>query len=245
MAKRNIKKNIGGKVGHKLPSRENLISGVFDIWGREISRAKVLSDGVTFCEEGALLLAIYIDAFSQRRYPNNCDNRKFFKEIVMKYSRLDDMYQKIDLLFFYQWKTAGLQCEGRYNRLQCYDEIKDILISKYGGPNGFDNNKYIYPDEIIDTVNSNRFKGYDENNLRCNVSKFNLCEVLYLFARCSPVHENNFRLLNKQKDSDGSERCIEKHIINRQLIYDTVNNIFNNLKDDCLSLNKYPGELPN
>lgn len=209
-----------------------------------ISKTESLLGQEKYYLEAILILSCYIGSFSSSRYPAIDYDSEKYKKVVLEYSGMKDLYELIDIFFFYQWPRSAFKDHEKYKKLKNYDEIENILKKKYGDDNKVkENNRYISQTEFIDCILAEPFAGLDEENIKKYLPLFSLCEMLYRFVRCSAVHNLSFPFVNKSQKDDGSIVYRDNHKITGELLLQTVKNILNNMKSECISKLKYPEQL--
>jgi hypothetical protein len=87
-------------------TKTDWIKTYFDVWRGDISRVKTLLNSPEYFLEAILVLVCYIGALAAARFPGRGD-RDSYKRIVDRYSGLESIYNKVDLLFFYQWPRSS------------------------------------------------------------------------------------------------------------------------------------------
>jgi len=83
------------------------IAKYFEKWEKDVKKAENLLVSDDFFLEGLLVLSCYIGALGRLRYPSETRDWKSYKTIVSEYSGQREVFENIDLLFFYQWPTSG------------------------------------------------------------------------------------------------------------------------------------------
>lgn len=223
--------------------KDYFIEEYFKVWEKDLIKAKYLLTQNEYYLEAILVLSCYIGALASLRCPQLNDN-KSYKKTVLEYSGKKDIYEKIDLLFFYQWPKSDFKDRGSYKKLKNYDEIKSILVSEFGDEDVVKNNmRYVTQQDIIKHILAQPFKELDRQNLESNLSLFSVCEILYRYVRCHAVHNKSFPLVNSFFSTDGVVRYEDNHIITGEFLFQTVENIVQTLKEECLKKKKWPSEL--
>jgi hypothetical protein len=227
------------------------IKTYFDIWREDVSRVEILLKSPNYFIEAVLVLACYIGALASARFPGRSD-RDSYKRIINRYSGLKSIYNKIDLLFFYQWPRSSYRRSKNlharpYSKIKGYSQIKRHLIRHFGKMEFIrDDPKRRYV--TIPTL-LKRFNPLPPGLTRQNVSKtlklFTVGEVLYRYVRCHAVHENLFPLFGTVTSVNGTKRYTEDHLITGTRLLETVKNIAKNLEQECLVQTKLPWQLYN
>jgi hypothetical protein len=226
-----------------MNDKSEFIKFYFKDLHQSLSKCKSLLAQKDYYLEAILLLSCYIGAFSSLRYPDIKFDGEKYKKIVLDYSGMKDLYEEIDLLFFYQWSKSDFQNHGEYKKLKDYSDIVAILEKKYGDTDKVkEGTRYISQREFIDYVLS-QSSSLDSNNLRTYLPLFSLAEILYRYLRCYAVHNVLFPFVNKGQTDDGSITYEDNHKITSDIIMKTAENILNNLKKECLDSGKWPHEL--
>jgi len=199
--------------------------------------------------EGILVLSCYIGAFSRFRYPGINEDWKVYKEIVLNYSGMRDMYEKIDLLFFYQWPRSIQSSKSEYKKLRNHPELVNVLSKVFGAEQSISPksspNRFLSVPKLLTVISPRSIPGFDQRNFETYIELFSNCEILYRFVRCQAVHHRDFPLFNEISEVEsGKVRYESNHIIDELVIHKTVDNIAKNLGTECLKENKWPWELP-
>lgn len=222
---------------------DELIAEYFKVLKQDLSKAEKLLNQDEYYLEAILILSCYIGALASLRYPQLKDNESY-KKTVLQYSGKKDIYEKIDLLFFYQWPKSDFKDHGAYKKLKNYEEIKSVLVSEFGNEDVVKNNmRYVTQEDILKYILAKPVKGFDLKNLKSNLSLFSVCEILYRYVRCYAVHNKSFPLVNSVLSTDGGMRYEDKHLITGKFLFQTVESILHNLEVECLKEGKWPYEL--
>jgi hypothetical protein len=226
----------------------DFIDEYFKKWDENLKRARSLLSRQEFFLEGILVLSCYIGALSRLRYRNEDKDWKAYKQIVLEYSGKRDLYEKIDLLFFYQWPRSLYKDDKEFKKLADYPQLVQIFTSKFGDEGSIrldnDKNRYATENHLLNAISSNPFPEFDQDNFIRYVKLFSNCEILYRYVRCQAVHENDFPLVNKVSIVEsGTIRYEDNHIITGKVIYETVRDILENLRRECLAKQQWPFEL--
>jgi hypothetical protein len=102
-----------------IQAKGEFISAYFDERKRQLARARKLINQQEYLLEGILVLCCHIDSFATLRFPF-LKSRAAFKQVLLKYSGKRAFYEKIDLLFLYQWPTSHLRNNGDYKTFKNY-----------------------------------------------------------------------------------------------------------------------------
>jgi hypothetical protein len=86
----------------------HFITEYFRQWRHDVARAEALLTSNECFLEGLLVLSCYIGAFAKVRFPQETKDWKSYKKVVWEYSGQKNIYENIDVLFFYQW--PGSKC---------------------------------------------------------------------------------------------------------------------------------------
>ncbi len=226
-----------------MKDKNQFIELYFKDLKESLNKCKTLLSQKEYYLEAILLLSCYIGAFSSLRYANIKWDGEKYKKVVLHYSGMKDLYEEIDLLFFYQWPTSDFKNNGEYLKLKDHNDIVKILEKKYGDVTSVkENTRYISPTEFINYVLS-QSSSLDCNNLRTYLPLFSLVEILYRYLRCYAVHNVSFPFVNKGQDDEGKITYEDNHKITGNIILETTENIFSNLEKECLDNSKWPYEL--
>ncbi len=227
-----------------MDDKKLFIELYFKDWKESFSKVKTLLKQDDYYLEAILILSCYIGAFAALRYPAIQYDGDKYKKIVSEYSGMKEMYELIDLLFFYQWPRSDFKDHGEYKKLKHHTELVSILIRKYGDEAKIkEGTRYISQDEFISHILSNSFVDFDEENLKQYLPLFSLCEMLYRYLRCYAVHNVSFPFVNKGQMVDGKIIYQDNHKITGDVLLQTSENILNNLESECIKLIKWPNEL--
>jgi len=227
-----------------MDDKKLFIEPYFKDWKESFSKVKTLLKQEDYYLEAILLLSCYIGAFAALRYPTNQSDGEKYKKVVLEYSGMKEMYELIDLLFFYQWPSSDFKANGEYKKLKHHPELVRILKTKYGDEAEIkEGTRYISQDEFISHISSNSFADFDQQNLKQYLPLFSLCEMLYRYLRCYAVHNVSFPFINKGQTVDGQIIYQDNHKITGDVLLQTSENILNNLESECIKLIKWPNEL--
>jgi len=161
------------------------IAEYFGKWEQDVKRAENLLASDDFFLEGLLVLSCYVGALGRLRYPNETKDWKSYKTIVSKYSGQTEIYENIDLLFFYQWPTSSLANDKVYRCLKNYPEIVAVFKSEFGTDIKTDPRRYQKREELCRLVKSAGEAWFDE----ANFEKY----IELIFSRTGP---GSFRRLS-------------------------------------------------
>ncbi len=98
-----------------MSDKKLLIEFYFEDLKESLLKCKTLLEQKDYYLEGILLISCYIGAFSSLRYPTIKWDGEKYKKIVLDYSGMKDLYEEIDLLFFYQWPKSDFKNHGEQN----------------------------------------------------------------------------------------------------------------------------------
>jgi hypothetical protein len=228
--------------------RSDLLIAYFDQWSKDVNRAEVLLGSEEYFLEGLLVLSCYIGALAQLRFPQTKEDWKSYKEIVSKYSGLNDIYENIDLLFFYQWQNnSKVANEKVYNELKNYPKLLAILKSEYGDDENIKGSiiRYQKRDKLIELIKSKNVTWFDEANFTKYIELFSNNQILYKFVRCEAIHNADISpIFNRSYQPQSNKQTYkDNHQINREVILKTVRNIVSRLRQESLKELKWPWEL--
>lgn len=174
----------------------DFIDEYFKEWDETLKRAKNLLEQQKYYLEGILVLSCYIGALSRLRYPTEDKDWKAYKQIVLEYSDKRDLYEKMDLLFFFQWHRSLYKDDKEFKKLKNYNQLVNIFTTKFGDEGEIrlnaDKNRYKTENQLLDAITSNPFPGFDQANFIRYIRLFSNCEILYRYVRCQAVREKDF-----------------------------------------------------
>jgi hypothetical protein len=220
------------------------ITEYFRKWEQDVQRAESLLASDDFFLEGLLVLSCYIGALGRLRYPNEKKDWKSYKTIVSEYSDQKEVYENIDLLFFYQWPTSRFANDKSYQCLKNYSELAVAFKSQFGADIKTDPRRYQKREELCRCVESAGAAWFDEANFVKYIELFSNNQILYEFVRCEAVHNSTFPLFNTVYHSEEKKTTYQdNHQIDRNTVLATVKNVIANLKRECLEKAKWPHEL--
>ena len=212
------------------------IRSYFDELGKRLDRSAKLLGREEFLFEAILVLCCHIGSYARLRFPKQSDHESY-KRIVLVYAGQRQLYEKIDLLFLYQWPRSDLSDDRRYKKFKNYSSVKRILESHFGDENAIQQKQqFVTQDSIIKRVTS--IPGLDMNNLKISLPLFSVAEELYHYMRCPAVHNMRFAFWSKQ--GKGTHPLTK----NKYTLLTTARNIHRNLKRECLKQAKLPSQLP-
>lgn len=195
--------------------------------------------------EGITILIVRIPAISRDRYPTLGD-RDAFKELVKIYSGLYDIFENIDLLFFYQWRDSKYSNDKLYQKLDKYDEILQIFIKTYGNEEDINNSdkRFQKRENLLSTLNESGIADFDADNFTKYIELFSNNQIFYSYSRCEAVHHNDFPLINIGYTFPDMQRVYtHNHQITGEVIIEALSGIIASLNKECLSKEKWPQEL--
>jgi hypothetical protein len=219
------------------------IDKYFEQWEKNIQKATELLENCHYFLEGILVLSCYLGAFASLRFPALRDGEAYVK-IVIEYSHKKEFFEKIDLLFFYQWPKSNLRDHGAYKALKNHSNIVEALNKVYGTEDDIKSGtRYISQDKFMENVVSALIPGFDENNLRDKLPLFSLAELLYRYVRCDAVHNYEFPLFNEVRSVDGNAYYKDNHAITGKVLIETTRCVLKTLWEECKFKEKWPFEI--
>ncbi len=222
-----------------LQAKREFIETYFQERRQQLERAKLLMDQDKYLFEGLLVLCCHIGSYAALRFPNMRSDRKAFKAVVLKYSGKRALYEKIDLLFLYQWERSHFRGENAYKGFKNYPDVKKILVSRFGDENMIQIKKrFVTQATITNTILSNSFPALDKQDLKRRLPLFSVGDQCYRYLRSFAVHNFRFPFLERRNN-----RYVPNHIITPEVLYDTAKNVLNNLERECLRRGKFPEQL--
>lgn len=148
-----------------IKAKKAFIRSYFDELGKRLDRSAKLLKCQEFFFEAILVLLCHIGSFARLRFPQPCPDHLSYKRIVLEYSGQRRLYEKVDLLFLYQWPSSELRNEKRYKQFKNYKTVKRTLESHFGDENAIQQKtRFVTQDSIIKRVK--KFPGLDINNLK-------------------------------------------------------------------------------
>jgi hypothetical protein len=214
------------------------IEQYFKQWNKDVNRAEALLKSEEYFLEGLLVLSCYIGALARLRYPNITEDWKSYKKIVHEYSSLNNIFDNIDLLFFYQWRVSIVGDDKEYNKLKNYDELLAIFRSEFGDEQNIKGSEVRYQkrSQLIELIKSKNVSWFDEDNFIKYIELFSNNQICYRFIRCEAVHNAYFPLLNASCQPETKKQTYrDNHQVNREVILNTVRNILERLRQESLS----------
>lgn len=219
------------------------IDEYFKQWEKNLKKANELIENHRYLLEGILVLSCYLGAFASLRFPTLRDGEAYVK-IVLEYSGNREFFERIDLLFFYQWPRSKLRDNGNYKALKQHWEIVEALKRSYGTEDDIKaGTRYVSPAKFIENVVAAAIPGFDEQNLREKLPLFSLAEMLYRYVRCDAVHSYDFPLINEGIDGNGSVIYEYNHAINDKVLLETTRSVLKALWEECRVEDKWPFEM--
>lgn len=219
------------------------IDEYFKQWEKNLEKANELLENRRYHLEGILVLSCYLGAFAASRFPTFRDREAYVK-IVLEYSGNRDFFEKIDLLFFYQWERSKLRDNGNYKALKQHGKIVEAVKQSYGTEDDIKaGTRYVSPAKFIEIVLSAAIPGFDEQNLREKLPLFSLVELLYRYVRCDAVHNYDFPLINKGINCNRKEIYEHYHAITDKVLLETTRSVLKTLWDECRTKEKWPHEM--
>ena len=153
-------------------------------------------------------------------------------------------FEKIDLLFFYQWPRSKFRDKGSYKALKQHSEIVEALKPVYGSEDDLKaKTRYISPVDFVTHVQSAAIPDFDELNFREKLPLFSLAEMLYRYLRCDAVHNAEFPFINELTDMDGNVTYEDNHAITGAVLLETTRAVWEALWKECQAKAKWPHEL--
>lgn len=238
-----------GVLNLAMSAKTELIKTYFAQWKDDVSKTKKLLETKDYYCEAILLLSCYIGAVAAMRFPRIDSDREAYQKTVIRYSGLKSFYDKIDLLFFYQWPRSVYRRSRSpkaraYSKIKGYTQLKKALARRLGDENAVrDNPTRRY--RAIRRVAKLAPPAMDQRSVLKTLRLFSLSEILYRFVRCHAVHNKRFPLVVKVHSIDGKTRYKDNHLLTGVKLLETVTNIINNLENECVSKRKMLDELPN
>lgn len=225
----------------------DFLNAHFDQWTDDIDRAETLLRSEEYFLEGLLILSCYIGALARERYPQITEDWESYKKIVSKYSGRNDIFENIDLLFFYQWrKNFTVKNDKVYTRLKNYPKLLAIFRNELGDEESIKRStvRYQKRERLVELIKSKNVAWFDEINFTKYIELFSNNQILYKFVRCEAVHNADFPLFNRSYQPQ-TERLTydDNHQVNREVILNTVRNIIKKLRQESLEKLKWPWQL--
>jgi len=222
-----------------IRAKKATIGNYFEHLGKALNKAAALLDHPGFFFEAILVLLCHIGSYARLRFPKPCPDYMSYRRIVLEYSGQQRLYEKIDLLFLYQWRDSDVGNMNRYKRFRNYSDVKTILESHFGDQNAITQRKrFVTQDSIIKRVQIAGLPGLDMNNLKKSLPLFSVVEELYLYMRCPAVHTMRFPFWAAQAHGNHALTSDNYTLLR------TARSILRNLKKECLRKAKFPFQLP-
>jgi hypothetical protein len=232
-------------------TKKSWIETYFKAWAKDIERAEKLLMSIEYYQETMLVLFCYVGALGAARFPGRADWDSYQK-IVCRYSGLNSLYSKVDLLFFLQWPRSYYRRSKEkhaipYRKIKGYSTIKRKLIRYYGNEQSiaYSSKKRYVPIQTLLKRLDPPPKGVTREGISKTLKLFAVSTILYRYFRCAAVHENHLPLVDRVSFVDGSMRYKDSHLITSEKLLETVKNIVGNLKKECVLKDKFPWELYN
>ena len=226
-----------------MTAKADVMLDYFTRWGDDLDRAKSLLEDPKYCLEGWLVLSCHIGALASLRFPTLRDNERY-KLVVLEYSTMRPFYEEIDLLFFLQWPKSDFSTHGDYLKLKSHTKLATQIEAAFGDEHQIRTQKrYVSPVDFMAAVGPSPFPGFDGVNLQQYLPLFSNVELLYRFVRCLAVHSLRFPFVTRVHLANDGVRYDDNHAITRIVLYQTVANIVNNLRSECVGKSKWPWEL--
>jgi addiction module HigA family antidote len=231
--------------------RSHCLNAYFDQWSKDVNRAEVLLRSEEYFFEGLLVLSCYIGAIARLRYPQIIDDRESYKKIVSRYSGLNDTFENIDLLFFYQWNNSIVTNRASdkkwYERLKNYPELLALFKSELGDEEiiKVSTDRYQKRERLVELIKTKNVAWFDEVNFTKYIEFFSNNQILYKIVRCEAVHNADLpALFNRSYQPQSNKQTYkDNHQVNREVILNTVRNIVSRLRQESLNELKWPWEL--
>jgi len=222
-----------------IKAKKATILAYFQHLRQGLDRAATLLEQQDFLFEAILVVICHIGTYARLRFPRPYPDSKSYKQIVLEYSGQRRLYEKIDLLFLYQWRKSDVSDDKRYKKFKNYSDVKGILEVHFGDENVIrQKQRFVTQDIIIKRVRSARLPGLDMNNVKSSLQLFSVAEQLYLYMRCPAVHTMRFPFWDRQGRGN-HPLTRDKYTLLR-----TARSILRNLKKECLRKAKFPFQLP-
>ena len=223
-----------------------IVTELFRQWSIDVARAEALLASNEYFLEAVLVLSCHIGALARLRYPHETKDWKSYKTVVWEYSGQKDIYENIDLLFFYQWPKSKLANNKIYTGIRDYPKIVGVLAAAFGDEDAIRGapQRYQKREDLIDLIKEKNIGWFDEANFVKYIELFSNNQILYEFLRCEAVHNADFPLFNcSYHVATNTQTYKDNHQVNGAVILATVKGIVENLKAECLGNTKWPWEL--
>jgi hypothetical protein len=222
------------------------LNALFDQWEKDVDRAETLLRSEKYFFEGLIVLSCYIGALARQRYPQISEDWKSYKKIISEYSDLNDIFENIDLLFFYQWPVSKLSNDKEFKKLKSYDLLLAVFKNEFGDEQKIKGStiRYQKREKLIKMIKSKNVFWFDEGNFTKYIEMFSNNQILYTFVRCEAVHNIDSSLFNRSYQNQTEHDTYEdKHQVNREVVLNAVKNILKNIRQECLKDLKWPWQL--
>ncbi len=221
------------------------IESFFEGLEGDFKRARRLYYSKAFRLEGMTVMICQIAALARYRYPNERD-WKSFKDIISNYSGKYDVYENIDLLFFYQWPESKLASDREYQKLAHYIAIKAEFEKSFGDIESIrsGSNRYQKREYLEALLQSSNIDGFESSNFLRFIELYSNNQIFYQYARCHAVHNNDFPLINIGVSYPKRVKTYtDNHQITGTVVVETLEGILKNAKQECLDNDKWLHEL--
>ena len=226
--------------------RSCFIKSFFEGLECDFKRAKRLYYSSVFRLEGMTVLICQIAALARYRYPDEKD-WKSFKDIISNYSGKCDIYENIDLLFFYQWPESKLASDKEYHKLNHYVEIKSVFEKRFGDIQSIrgETNRYQKRECLDALLQNSNIDGFQSSNFLRFIELYSNNQIFYQYGRCHAVHNNDFPLINigASYSQKIKKTFTDNHQITGAVVVETLEAILKNAKKECLDNGKWLHEL--
>jgi len=225
--------------------KTDLIKAYFEVWEHDITRAELLLNSEEYYLEGLIVIVCYIGALGNLRY-RNAKDWEIYRDILSEYSGHEDIFDNIDLLLFYQFKSTKLTEERVYRKLENYDHILEIFINILGGETNIRKveNRYVKKEDLSSLIRLEDTEWFDEENFLDYIRLFSNNQIFYKYARCEAVHNADFPLVNRSFNPETNITTYsDNHQVDRNVMINSLQNIVINLKNECISSEGWPWEL--
>jgi hypothetical protein len=208
--------------------KESLIAKIIDI--KELIKARH-----EYIRIAMPALYSILESLAYSRYSQISSGSRV-KKLLYDYSEEKEDLKKIDILFLYQWDMLQHE-QGKGDKLKNFSEnihpkIKKVLIKIYVS----EKNINLHMSKSLRFIEKKdlhqKIKKIDQScNMReSELDRFNRCEVIYQFGRCSMIHEG-----------DASARGF----ITPDYLIRLLRQILTKMKKECLSKHLSPSQLEN
>jgi hypothetical protein len=173
-----------------MSAKTKFIKAYFSQWKDDVSKTEKLLETNDYYCEAILLLSCYIGALAAIRFPRIDSDREAYQRIVIRYSGLKSLYDKIDLLFFYHWPRSAYRRSpsskaSAYSKIKGYTQLKRALARRLGDENTVrsDPTQRYRP---ITRVAKLAPLAMDRRSVLTTLRLFSLSAILYRFVRFMP-----------------------------------------------------------